>query len=527
MAGTENIINVKQAVSLKNEFADTITLPQNPGLAENNWSGPHQDSYCSESVYLSGPTSSNLRTIAMPNPYGFIVIQACNKHNQMVAMAYSDGVLRIIVYDTDCKILSANYTGKAFEDLTSGSFAGGYFYLDSDEHSIVVGDNKLKAFPTGLVSKQEEVIELELLWESDDIVKAITEEDNVLYSTMPVWSTDPGLYWCLLGGKYSVTDGNDVIITSSAYIAVVQITRAPRQTRGGAKSTTDVITTVLAKKELNTPFAQYNNNTFAVTEDGAVFVTNGLDKSNQCTSGYCYRVSYASGAGITVTWQKPYSNSGYLKSGQKNVGSGTTPTIMVDDSGKMLVAITDNAYPQMNVVVFDYATGDKVSETPVFSKMRSANEASVIGVKNTIFVPNNFGHTLTTVGSQYVSNEPGLAKIAVDTGTNSTSADIIWNQDHYTFFGMSMLARKSGIIFAYSGEWYDEASALEGPVYYVLAIDSFDGRVIWRIPFGRGSPYAHAYGGIYFDRTGQKIFVGASNFIISVQDYIETEPEEK
>ena len=59
---------------------------------------------------------------------------------------------------------------------------------------------------------------------------------------------------------------------------------------------------------------------------------------------------------------------------------------------------------------------------------------------------------------------------------------------------MSMLARESGIIFAYTGDWTDDISATEGGMYYVTAIDSWDGRAIWRLPVGRGFPNAHEYG---------------------------------
>ena len=79
-----------------------------------------------------------------------------------------------------------------------------------------------------------------------------------------------------------------------------------------------------------------------------------------------------------VCSQESLTSSNKRKAGQTNVGSGTTPTVVANpsDSTKKLVVITDNAYPQMNVVVYDYSTGAKVSETPVFSKMRSSNEAS-------------------------------------------------------------------------------------------------------------------------------------------------------
>ena len=79
---TAQIYKVKQAVNLKNNFAD-ISIPQNPNLASNNWNGSHQDSYCSESVGLKGPVTDNLRVIIKHNPFGFTPIMACNKQNQM------------------------------------------------------------------------------------------------------------------------------------------------------------------------------------------------------------------------------------------------------------------------------------------------------------------------------------------------------------------------------------------------------------------------------------------------------------
>ena len=513
---SEKLYKVKRAASTNNQFAG-IKLPQNPQLAPNNWNGSHQDSYCSESVDLDGPTSSQLRVISKRNPYGFTPIMGCNSNNQMIGMSFNLGLFRLIVFDTDCNILSANITGQGFENILPGSFAGGYFYVDNVGNSIAVGDNKLQAYPTSEVAKKDKVYALKPLWKTTSVVLAVTgDDDNVLYSSMPVWG-QKNLYWCLLGGKYSVSGSNEVLITESAYIAVVQVTPTSNKPHRDAETTLNVKMTVLAKKELNTPYAQYNNNTFAATEEGAVFVTNGLAEDNSCTLGYCYFVSYASGA-ITVKWQKEYPNSGFLKTGQKNIGSGTTPTVMVDQStGKRVVVITDNALPRMNVVVYDYDTGDIISQTPVFSKMRSANEASVIGVNKSIYVPNNFGHTIAARQSQYVANEPGMINLTLQDVASNKEAEVVWDQSYYTFYAMNMLARKSGIIFAHSGDWYDEESATKGPVYYILAIDSFTGRVIWRIPVGRGREYCHEYGGIYFDRVGDKIFMGTNRYLISVQ----------
>ena len=104
-------------------------------------------------------------------------------------------------------------------------------------------------------------------------------------------------------------------------------------------------------------------------------------------------------------WKSTYENCGLIKKGQTNIGSGTTPTIF-DEGAK--VTITDNASPQINVVIYDTTNGKKLSQTPVFPKMRSANEASLIGVEKHLVVENNFGHaTGAFFTPQTVANEPG------------------------------------------------------------------------------------------------------------------------
>ncbi|UCG12041.1 MAG: hypothetical protein JSU72_16255 [Deltaproteobacteria bacterium] len=42
---SEKIFTALSAISLNNLYTGMV-LPQNPGLAQNNWSGGHQDSYC-------------------------------------------------------------------------------------------------------------------------------------------------------------------------------------------------------------------------------------------------------------------------------------------------------------------------------------------------------------------------------------------------------------------------------------------------------------------------------------------------
>lgn len=102
--------------------------------------------------------------------------------------------------------------------------------------------------------------------------------------------------------------------------------------------------------------------------------------------------------------------------------------------------------------------------------------------------------------------------------TTPPTFDVIWEDKINTVFGMSMLARKSGIIYAYRGDWSGEISATKGPMYYINAIDSWDGRVIWRVPVGRGKDFRHDYGGIYFNKAGDRIYVGTQKYIVCVQN---------
>ena len=57
-----------------------------------------------------------------------------------------------------------------------------------------------------------------------------------------------------------------------------------------------------------------------------------------------------------MTWHETYDRGVRTKPGQIQQGSGTTPTLM----GTRFITITDNADPQMHVLV--YRRGEKISK---------------------------------------------------------------------------------------------------------------------------------------------------------------------
>jgi outer membrane protein assembly factor BamB len=493
-------------VSQRNLFAG-VTIPQHPHLADNNWNSGHQDSYCSDSVGLTGPTSSSLRMIKQPNPFGFVPVMACNRANQMIGTAVdmflppAERVYELVVFDPDLTILAHRTVSRFMR-----SFAGGYFYLNSDDNAVVIDTvtNKIVCYPTANVAQGDP---LDPLWSSADIVETVTGSatGNSLYAALPDWD-DPALIWVLLDGQYELA-GHLIGLEAPAYIAMVRITLDANEQDG---ATTELVDAMPLP-------GQWNNNTFAVDESGCYVVTNGVNAEGAGDFGFLHALRYdAASESIDVRWSYSYRNSGMFKPGHTNIGSGTTPTIMIDPDGRKLVAMTDNANPYLNAFVLEADTGRLVGEVPIFSKMRGANEASVIGVGNRLVAPNNFGHT-PPQRIQTVPNEGGLVMIEVPGEGQSLDSDVVWEDTRIATLGMNMLARESGIIFAHTADWHDDVASVQGPMLYLSAIDAWDGRVIWRLPIGRGPAHIKDYGGQYFDRNGN-VYLGTGHFLVAVQN---------
>lgn len=500
-----DIYTVEAAVSTRNEFAG-IDLPQNPWMGPNNFGSPHCDSYCSESVSLEGPVTSKLRVIRQKNPHGYTPCMVCNSQNQMIGVSLDqqDGHFWLVVCDKDCKILSS--TKLAIKQ--PNTFGGGYFYMNHLEQTVVVSANKMVCFDTANITADSgsgDENSLSPLWTSDNVIEAITGKPfgNSMYSSLPVWGDDPELYWCLIAGNFNLNTGE---YSSPAGMAVVRVHPDPSAPNG-------CVTTLLDSILLD---GEWNNNTFAVDQEGCYFVTNVLDEAGNTTSGYLRCMSW-DGEKIADKWATAYKNCGYLKVGMKNIGSGTTPTLIDTAEGRKLVAIGDNAAPRLNVVVCDRGNGAFLSETPVFAPMRSADEASLIGVGNTLIVENNYNHIPTYPESQLTTIEPGMTRIDVtEQAIGNLDASISWDDDKTSFLAMNMLARESGIVFAHTGDWSGDLSATEGGMYYITALDAFTGRTIWRVPLGRGVAFCHDYGGLYFNHEGS-IYIGTQEYICSVQ----------
>ena len=126
-----------------------------------------------------------------------------------------------------------------------------------------------------------------------------------------------------------------------------------------------------------------------------------------------------------IQWKSTYANSGVVKPGQADAGSGTTPTIMRGG----YVAISDNADP-MNVVVYRKAVKLKrgqrrvVCQVPVFEPGAGATENSLMTNGSSLYVENNYGYQDPFGPNSGALTTAGFAR--VDVNRNGRGCRKVW-----------------------------------------------------------------------------------------------------
>jgi hypothetical protein len=136
-------------------------------------------------------------------------------------------------------------------------------------------------------------------------------------------------------------------------------------------------------------FAEEIQNSFSVGPDGIYIVTNIAlyklrfnEEAKRIELDPEWAPTYAAGDLI-------YDNDRQVKPGHLNAGSGTTPTLVLDDH----VVIVDNAPGQVNLLAFRQSDGSLVSKLPLFEAGEAAVENSVVAYGHHLIVGNTYGYT--------------------------------------------------------------------------------------------------------------------------------------
>jgi hypothetical protein len=203
-------------------------------------------------------------------------------------------------------------------------------------------------------------------------------------------------------------------------------------------------TIALTHVEGSTTIRENIHNSFAVDDTGGVYVV----------SNYAlYRLDADVSGNPTVTWRETYDRGTRKKPGQFGQGSGTTPTLI----GQDYLAITDNAEPRMNVLIYKRqrnVTGNRLlCQVPVFKDGASATENSLIAFDNSIIVENNYGYTkaIEFIGKL---SEPGVTRVDF---YPDGQYQVVWTADEIVPSLVSKYSSGNGIFYTYTKDsegWY-------------------------------------------------------------------------
>ena len=323
----------------------------------------HNDAYGSNAYQGAGPIGHATKTTSM-----LLGVEECatvtfDSAGRLVALCGELSGPDLRLMDPNTLATKAIYR-LPNRDLTDGSSplsdlcGGAYFYLDNQNRAVVASTNgQIRVIAdTGTGFSILRTYNLSSYLPGKDCLIAL----------MPDWS-----------GRIWFVTHNGGVGTVDPSTGAVHILRLPGE----------MIT-----------------NSFSVDESGGVFIV---------TNYALYRFDALSSSGApVVTWRQVYDRGAEQKPGQLEQGSGTTPTLLANGD----VGITDNADPQMHVVVYQRSAasgGTEVCQQANFAPGTSDTENSLVAAGSSLIAENNYGYSgpQSTIGGK--TTTPGIAKVDV------------------------------------------------------------------------------------------------------------------
>lgn len=413
--------------------------PQHPFMAANGRSNIHNDGWMTDTYAGPGPLGKAPMTTSSQLG-GLCGTMAFDHLGRVETVCLGIGTPTLWLLDPVTLGAITSYAlpprppgepgQNPFQDFTGG----GYFYLDNEDRAVIATGERtlvwIAQVPGPEGTRFEQV-------KSVDLASALPEDER-LTGALPDWSGRP---WFVSKkvGVVGVVEDDGAIRTLTLGEAV--------------------------------------QNSFAVDEGGGVYVV---------STAALYRLDAPPGGAPQVTWREVYANTGDVKSGQADAGSGTTPTLL--EGG--LVAITDNADP-IQVVVYRrdaQVIGDRmVCEIPVFEAGESATENSLVAAGPSLFVENNSGYDgIADVSTG--TTRPGFAR--VDVRADGSGCDLVWSVS--TVAAPSVvpkLSRQTGLFYTYT-------KAADSAGWYWTGLDARTGAVAWQVLAGTGGSFNNNYAGL-------------------------------
>lgn len=238
-------------------------------------------------------------------------------------------------------------------------------------------------------------------------------------------------------------------------------------------------------------------NSFAASRDGVSIVSDHA----------LYRLRADAKGRPKVLWRRTYDRGTRRKSGQIDRGSGTTPTIL-GDRGEY-VAITDNAEPRMNVLVYRFRDGKRLCRVPVFRKNKSATDNSLIGFGRSLVVENNSGYRNFVELAAGASSVGGLSRVDITSGGCRT----VWTSKERSPSTVAKASVPAGLVYAYTKEPRKDGV----DAWYLTGIDFHTGRTAFKVLTGTGKFFDNNWAPINIGPDGTA-YVGVVGGLVAVRD---------
>jgi hypothetical protein len=458
----------------------TPPIFQNPFMGQNNFSEVHFNSFQTDTTSVSGPASAPSRTVqqGLLRPITAIAgTIAFNSSGQILTIRVgpsltnpgNDDQTLLLINPATLQVLAETPLPPRPSSSGAVSFGGGgYFYVDNlDRVVCVTATQQIRIYPV-----QNNQFKTPQIY---DLSAQINDSGDILNSVLPD------------------SAGNLWFITHQANLGYVN----------------PVSGTIFITNLKNVPGAnpcETISKSFATDANKGVYVV----------SDYAlYRFQVGPGGTPQNTWRSAYDRGKRMKPGQNQQGSGTTPTLFNDFARNQFVTIADNADPFMHVNVYNRQTGALVAQQAVFSAfpLRNSCENSLIAVRHSIIVENNYGNASPVSTFGRLTTVPGVDR--VDFNPTTGKSQVVWENATVAVPSVvSQLSTGDGLVYTY-------AKDAEG--WYLGALSFQDGslvaqsRVPWSEPLGGllannfysgigigpdGAAYVGVFGGVVAWRPG-------------------------
>jgi hypothetical protein len=484
-------------------------VPQNPLLWPNPFNSVHMDPWNSDVVDIAGPlgrdpvafTSTLADARQNVDSIEFqCVFMTYTSHGRMITSCFGIDEASVLllnpetleVYDHyDLPVVPPEEAPSLFDAQGLNGLSASYLFFDKDERLFnavkdELGNNKIIVLVEG-GSDASPTLEPDPEQPEYDMSKWVSANNRLVGLALD-WE---GRIWFYLSGMAATPTSPGI----PGAVGVFYPEKYPQD---------DAVQFYMFQD----PDEQIRN-TMAITKSGVYVVT----------SKQMYRIGLDAEGKPQIVWGAPYDNVGYAKPGSYNAGSGTSPTILGE--GKY-VAITDNAEPDMQVVVYrtepdeELEPGENriVCKVPVFQYAEGGSlDNSLLGSRLSLIVENNYGYVLDLETMTLTGGEPGFERIDID--PNGRGCTKVWVNTKVASTTSAKLSTRTGLIYTFSRKYDDQNQVW---AYYWTALDFRTGEVVWEKLAGTGhEKFEHFWPALYVGPS-ETLYVGLFGGLAAMRD---------